>query len=43
MNWQNHCGIFTAPIEIATKFKIPLIFGEKLLGTFQECLILKIL
>ncbi len=29
MNWQNHCGIFTAPIQIATKFKIPLIFwGE---------------
>ncbi len=29
MNWQNHCGIFTAPIRIATKLKIPyLIWGE---------------
>ena len=29
MNWQNHCGIFTAPITVATMFKIPLLFwGE---------------
>jgi N-acetyl sugar amidotransferase len=29
MNWQNHCGIFTAPIINAVKFKIPLIiWGE---------------
>ena len=29
MNWQNHCGIFTAPIQIAVRFKIPLIiWGE---------------
>jgi len=29
MNWQNHCGIFSAPITIAAKFKIPLIiWGE---------------
>ena len=29
MNWQNHCGIFTAPIIIAAKFNIPLIiWGE---------------
>lgn len=29
MNWQNHCGIFTAPIRLATKLKIPyLIWGE---------------
>lgn len=29
MNWQNHCGIFTSPITVATKFKIPLIiWGE---------------
>jgi len=29
MNWQNHCGIFTAPISVAVKFKIPLIiWGE---------------
>lgn len=29
MNWQNHCGIFTAPIITAVKFKIPLIiWGE---------------
>lgn len=29
MNWQNHCGIFTLPIQIAVKFKVPLmIWGE---------------
>jgi len=29
MNWQNHCGIFTAPISVAEKFNIPLIiWGE---------------
>lgn len=29
MNWQNHCGISTAPITIAAKFGIPLlIWGE---------------
>ncbi len=29
MNWQNHCGIFTAPIKLATMFNIPLmIWGE---------------
>ena len=29
MNWQNHCGIMTAPIVIAEKFNIPLIiWGE---------------
>ena len=29
MNWQNHCGIDTAPIITAVKFKIPLIiWGE---------------
>ena len=29
MNWQNHCGIFTAPIRVAAKFNIPLIiWGE---------------
>ncbi len=29
MNWQNHCGIMSAPIQIAVKFKIPLIiWGE---------------
>lgn len=29
MNWQNHCGIFTAPIIIAEKFNIELIiWGE---------------
>lgn len=28
-NWQNHCGIFTTPIQIAVKFKIPLmLWGE---------------
>lgn len=29
MNWHAHCGIFTVPIQIAVKFKIPLIiWGE---------------
>jgi len=29
MNWQNHCGIFTAPIQIAVRYNIPLMFwGE---------------
>jgi N-acetyl sugar amidotransferase len=29
MNWQNHCGIMSAPIQIAVKFNIPLIiWGE---------------
>lgn len=29
MNWQNHCGIMTAPITVASKFNIPLmIWGE---------------
>jgi N-acetyl sugar amidotransferase len=29
MNWQNHCGIMTVPIQIAIKFNIPLIiWGE---------------
>lgn len=29
MNWQNHCGIMTAPIIVATRFNIPLmIWGE---------------
>jgi len=29
MNWHAHCGIFTYPIQVATKFNIPLIiWGE---------------
>lgn len=29
MNWQNHCGIFTVPIQIAVRYNIPLMFwGE---------------
>jgi len=29
MNWQNHCGIMTAPIIVAVRFNIPLmIWGE---------------
>ena len=29
MNWHNHCGIYSAPIQIAVKFNIPLIiWGE---------------
>lgn len=30
MNWHNHCGIFTVPIQIALRYKIPLIlWGEQ--------------
>jgi N-acetyl sugar amidotransferase len=25
MNWHNHCGIFTYPMQIAVKYKIPLV------------------
>lgn len=29
MNWQNHCGIFTAPVQAAVNYNIPLMFwGE---------------
>jgi len=29
MNWHNHCGIFTVPMQMAVKFNIPLvIWGE---------------
>ena len=29
MNWHDHCGIMTAPVIVATRFKIPLmIWGE---------------
>ena len=29
MNWHNHCGIFTYPIQIAVKYRIPLmLWGE---------------
>jgi N-acetyl sugar amidotransferase len=29
MNWQNHCGIFTYPIQMAVKHKVPLMmWGE---------------
>ncbi len=29
MNWHAHCGIFTVPIQIATRYKVPLIlWGE---------------
>lgn len=29
MNWHNHCGIFTYPIQVAVKFNVPLIiWGE---------------
>lgn len=26
MNWHNHCGIFTYPMQIAVKYRIPLVF-----------------
>jgi N-acetyl sugar amidotransferase len=29
MNWHNHCGIFTYPVQVAVKYNIPLIiWGE---------------
>ncbi len=29
MNWQNHCGIFTTPIQVAVRYKVPLMmWGE---------------
>jgi len=29
MNWHAHCGIFTYPVQVAVKFKVPLIiWGE---------------
>jgi N-acetyl sugar amidotransferase len=29
MNWHNHCGIFTTPIQIAVRYKVPLmLWGE---------------
>ena len=29
MNWHGHCGIFTVPIQIAVRYKVPLIlWGE---------------
>ena len=29
MNWQNHCGIFTVPIQMAVRYKVPLmLWGE---------------
>ena len=29
MNWHNHAGIFTAPVQVAAKYNIPLMFwGE---------------
>jgi len=30
MNWHNHCGIFTVPIQMAVRYKIPLmLWGEQ--------------
>jgi N-acetyl sugar amidotransferase len=29
MNWHGHCGIFTAPIQVAVRYKVPLmLWGE---------------
>ncbi|MDD5617604.1 MAG: N-acetyl sugar amidotransferase [Candidatus Omnitrophica bacterium] len=29
MNWHNHCGIFTVPIQVAVRYKVPLmLWGE---------------
>lgn len=30
MNWHNHCGIFTVPIQIAVRYNVPLmLWGEQ--------------
>jgi N-acetyl sugar amidotransferase len=30
MNWHNHCGIFTMPIQVAVRYKVPLmLWGEQ--------------
>jgi N-acetyl sugar amidotransferase len=30
MNWHNHCGIFTMPIQVAVRYKVPLMmWGEQ--------------
>lgn len=30
MNWHNHCGIFTSPIQVAVRYKVPLmLWGEQ--------------
>ena len=30
MNWHNHCGIFTSPIQVAVRYKVPLMmWGEQ--------------
>ncbi|MEA3210627.1 MAG: hypothetical protein QOE70_3684 [Chthoniobacter sp.] len=29
MNWHNHCGIFTVPMQVAVRYKVPLmLWGE---------------
>ena len=29
MNWHNHCGIYTTPIQVAVRYKVPLmLWGE---------------
>jgi len=29
MNWHNHCGIFTTPIQVAVRYRVPLmLWGE---------------
>lgn len=29
MNWHNHCGIFTVPIQVAVRYRVPLmLWGE---------------
>lgn len=29
MNWQNHCGIFSVPIQVAVRYRVPLMmWGE---------------
>ena len=40
MNWQNHCGIYTAPISVVENSRYLSLFGERLNGTYQACLIL---
>ena len=37
MNWHAHYGIFTTPIQLAVKFKIPLIIWGEVAWDISEC------
>ena len=40
MNWQNHCGIVSSPIQVAVNFKIPIIVWGETPWDVSECMIL---